>query len=203
MSVPENTSKASPLEKLVTVWDTNGQGIEAQEAAGARQMVLSTVLPVQGSEDPRFAELGFVLGDVVEGDDLFRHAELPVGWSRKGTGHSMWTDVVDERGITRVAVFYKAAFYDRSANMQIVNVGYKLAQDIIYGDVPLEEIAVPGGYLHAELRDAKASAKRYVEQASDALTGHVYADRLPRAQRLLDILNAVVSDESVESDEAD
>ena len=58
---------------------------------------------------------GFVFGEMVEGDDLFRHAELPAGWKKVGSDHAMWSYIHDDQDRPRVAMFYKAAFYDRDA----------------------------------------------------------------------------------------
>jgi len=41
--------------------------------------------------------------------------ELPIGWKKRSTGHSMWNDLVDDKGRVRATFFYKAAFYDRDA----------------------------------------------------------------------------------------
>jgi len=48
-------------------------------------------------------------------DDLFYSVELPEGWKIKATSHSMWNDLIDNKGRTRASFFYKAAFYDRDA----------------------------------------------------------------------------------------
>ena len=95
--------------------------IEAQEAAGQRELVASEVLPVEMTDETRQAleAAGVVFGDVVEGDELFRHAELPAGWSRRPTEHAMWSELVDETGAVRASIFYKAAFYDRRAHVHI------------------------------------------------------------------------------------
>ena len=50
-----------------------------------------------------------------KGDDLFTDVKLPQGWRIQPTNHSMWSDLLDEAGVKRAAIFYKAAFYDRSA----------------------------------------------------------------------------------------
>jgi hypothetical protein len=95
--------------------------IEDMEAAGQRELVNSNVLPVvilhSSKED--FLALGFTFGELVEGDELFCYATLPEGWSRQGTSHNMWSIIVDETGKERVAIFYKAAFYDRRAHMEL------------------------------------------------------------------------------------
>lgn len=58
------------------------------------------------------------LGDV-PGDAIFQMAQLPKGWEIKRTDHSMWTKLCDEKGRERASIFYKAAFYDRSAHMSV------------------------------------------------------------------------------------
>lgn len=52
---------------------------------------------------------------VNEHDNLFYDVELPEGWEIKSTNHTMWNDLVDDKGRTRAKFFYKAAFYDRDA----------------------------------------------------------------------------------------
>lgn len=50
-----------------------------------------------------------------EYDDLFYSVEVPEGWEIKPTDHSMWNEVIDDKGRKRASFFYKGAFYDRSA----------------------------------------------------------------------------------------
>ncbi len=92
-------------------------GIEAQEAAGQQTFVGSEWLPIRGTEGVRdkLEALGFVLGDAV--DSLFVEARLPPGWAKKACEHSMWSDLIDAKGRRRAGIFYKAAFYDRSAHI--------------------------------------------------------------------------------------
>lgn len=117
--------------------------IERQEARGQAAMVRSDRLPVAGTtvtriyepfgpaaaDAPEWAALGFRLGPAdtsdlgTNGRPLFRPVTLPPGWARQGSDHSMWSYIVDERGRQRVAVFYKAAFYDRSAHCNLVALG--------------------------------------------------------------------------------
>jgi hypothetical protein len=94
-------------------------GIEAQEARGQRDFVASTTLPIEcnGCTREQIEQMGVVFGDPV--DDLFVNAQLPDGWQKKPTEHSMWSDIVDDRGRRRAAIFYKAAFYDRSAHISL------------------------------------------------------------------------------------
>lgn len=48
-------------------------------------------------------------------DDLFWSVSLPVGWEIKATDHTMWNELIDDKGRKRGTFFYKAAFYDRNA----------------------------------------------------------------------------------------
>lgn len=129
--------------------------IEAMEAQGQRELVNSDVIPTKGtspdefdyhhdaegnyvkdtvSNRQKFEDLGFVFGEVVPRDEMFINVTLPPGWTRKGSGHSMWSYIHDERDIPRISIFYKAAFYDRSAHCGIDSVAGKYATSIRYGD---------------------------------------------------------------------
>lgn len=52
---------------------------------------------------------------IEEYDDLFFNVKLPEGWEIKPTEHSMWNEVMDDKGRKRMTFFYKGAFYDRDA----------------------------------------------------------------------------------------
>lgn len=95
--------------------------IEAQEAAGQRSFVNSTTLPSDMGDGGRegLETAGVVFGEPVEGDPMFTYVTLPDGWKKVATGHSMWSDLVDDKGRKRASIFYKAAFYDRSAFLRI------------------------------------------------------------------------------------
>jgi hypothetical protein len=97
------------------VASTHG-GIEAQEAAGQQSFVAGETLP---KECPRedLEALGFVFG--TDDDDLFINVIMPQGWHKKATDHPMHSDLIDDKGRIRGGIFYKAAFYDRSAHMSL------------------------------------------------------------------------------------
>lgn len=120
---PVNTTervKESPLGMLGEAMAVGtSAAIEGQEAAGQREIVHSDVLPTDRLDREKFEALGFKIGKPVEDDPIFTTVELPDGWSREGSDHAMWSYIVDERGMRRVAIFYKAAFYDRSAHVSI------------------------------------------------------------------------------------
>lgn len=94
-------------------------GIERQEAQGQRDLIAGTTLPkeIEGATREQLTAIGFVFGD--DADDLFVNVTLPTGWAKKATGHSMHSDLVDEKGRKRAGIFYKAAFYDRRADMRM------------------------------------------------------------------------------------
>lgn len=93
-------------------------GIEAQEAQGQRDMVAKALLPKDGPW-PALEALGVAKGS--EEDDLFYRATLPEGWQIVPTDHSMWSQLVDDTGTERAAIFYKAAFYDRTAQFRLTD----------------------------------------------------------------------------------
>lgn len=108
-------------------------GIEAQEAAGQRQLVRSSNLPKKCNYCTReqIEAMGVVFGADV--DDLFIHATLPAGWALMPTDHSMWSTLRDERGRARASVFYKAAFYDREA---FISIAQFITVKRTYDDTP-------------------------------------------------------------------
>ena len=101
--------------------------IERMEAEGQASFVESEVLPANfirpfsAGDFETLRNWGFVIGDVVEEDPLWIYATLPPGWERRATDHDMWSEIVDEKGRVRIMVFYKAAFYDRRASMELVS----------------------------------------------------------------------------------
>jgi hypothetical protein len=110
-----------------------GSFIEDMEARGQHQLVSqSSRLPTEGLTSGRGGELdpelrklwealGFKIGQPVEGDPIFTNVELSEGWTIKATDHSMSSDLLDAKGRKRASVFYKAAFYDRSAFIRLNN----------------------------------------------------------------------------------
>lgn len=136
--------------------------IERQEAQGQRDLMNSTVLPIDGSQQA--AQMGITLLEPV--DDLFVNVILPDGWHKQATDHSMWSDLLDDKGRSRAAIFYKAAFYDRSAHMSIcrcINVTRR------YGDDDMVSAAVVcGDEILFETAPIKRAATREYFDAVDA-----------------------------------
>ena len=92
--------------------------VEEDERLGTEQLAKSDLIPAQGPR-AELEAMGFVFGAPKMGDDLFVHAVFPKGWAWQTTEHAMWNYIVDETGKRRVAVFYKAAFYDRRAHFHV------------------------------------------------------------------------------------
>lgn len=112
-------------------------GIEAQEKAGQTTLVaMSDRLPIQIGgytgealemlRGRMATELGFKWGQ--HADELFIFCKLPEGWKIKASEHSMHSDLLDADGCVRAGIFYKAAFYDRKADMRL-NCRYVVFSD--------------------------------------------------------------------------
>lgn len=93
--------------------------IKRQEAQGQSEVVNCAVLPSDGIEQVRqmIESNGGSIGEVVDGDPMFTNVTLPEGWKKNGSDHAMWTKLIDDKGRERASIFYKAAFYDRSAHI--------------------------------------------------------------------------------------
>jgi len=133
MTYPENTTARAPELHMLGLLSEGSDGyIGGMEVAGQRQLVASASLPTRtDGRDDEFLKLGFTFGAPNPADPLFREATLPDGWHKESSDHSMWSYVVDDLGRRRVAVFYKAAFYDRDAFMRLETV-YGYARNLAY-----------------------------------------------------------------------
>ncbi|MEU2510198.1 hypothetical protein ABZ621_36670 [Streptomyces sp. NPDC007863] len=146
---------------------SNDQLIGAQEARGQQQLVNSDRLPTELRDDRAdYEALGFTFGTPDPHDPLFTPATLPNGWSRQAAEDTdMWSYVVDTLGRRRVAVFYKAAFYDRRADMHLVSVR-EYVDTCVYREQPIvtdEAWATPEAVVEA--------AQAAVDRCDDHLAG--------------------------------
>lgn len=95
-------------------------GIEAQEKRGQLEQAEKQTLPVDLQDpQPQWEALGFVFGKRATGNEIFREVAFPAGWKKVPTDHSMWSNIVDDQGRKRGAIFYKAAFYDENAHARL------------------------------------------------------------------------------------
>lgn len=101
-----------------------GDAILRQESQGQRSFVGSNTLPTKfcdGSSEKTVLEAAGVkfLG-IVDGDPMFQYVDLPSGWKKEAINR-LWSKLVDDKGRERAAIFYKAAFYDRSAHISLTS----------------------------------------------------------------------------------
>jgi hypothetical protein len=168
MSEIDNTTKRmkDPVEAttflLEAVANDGAPGqIEAMEAAGQRQLVNSDRLPTDLRGDrAEFEALGFTFGEPDKDDPMFCAATLPPSWKREGSDHAMWSYLTDEHGRKRASIFYKAAFYDRSAFMNLTGV-YGYASAVLDGRerLILDETWATQEAVAKALREARAQAE--------------------------------------------
>lgn len=126
MRAPTNTEEQARTHPLAVLAEAvmHGDGskaIVAQEARGQREFVTSDTLPsdIKEADKAVLIACGFRFIGPVDGDPLFQFVEMPKGWTKKATDHSMWSKLVDDKGRERGSIFYKAAFYDRAAHLHL------------------------------------------------------------------------------------
>lgn len=89
-----------------------------QGSHGASAIRGTQQVPVENPGQSKLSTFGIQLLERDPTDRLFMNALFPIGWKRVATGHSMWTYLVPPWSAGPVfVIFYKAAFYDRSAGM--------------------------------------------------------------------------------------
>lgn len=109
-----------------------GEAIQHVERQGQLDFVLDDdFMPVNGDWNALEA-FGFASPEPTD-DALFARTALPAGWTKAAEEHEMGSVVLDERGVPRVSVFYKAAFYDRQASFTVLDVAEHLATKVVYG----------------------------------------------------------------------
>lgn len=93
-------------------------GIEVSERVGQIDLVHDETLPADMGNDRALLESwGVKILGPVQDDPLFVRIELPRGWRKRAEGHAMHSSLLDDSDRVRAEIFYKAAFYDRRANM--------------------------------------------------------------------------------------
>jgi hypothetical protein len=123
MKKPTDTSKL-PIANLPPpiVSALRPGSIEDMERIGQTEFVRCHAIPTNlryGLTLDKLAEDGFVIGPPLPADPLWCPATLPEGWTkRRHPNHSMWSYIYDDTGAKRYSIFYKAAYYDRRADME-------------------------------------------------------------------------------------
>jgi hypothetical protein len=115
-----SNNKATDLNNLLYALDPSG--IERQEAHQQQVFTNNCDLPIKCDDWDKLESWGVIKGE--QTDPLFVSCVLPVGWSKQPTDHSMWSELRDSDGLKRASIFYKGAFYDRSADMHVVSKRY-------------------------------------------------------------------------------
>jgi len=136
MKKTTNTEKSPRPEWL---FGGNPNAIEEQESKGQKEFVESTQLP-RKTNSPRevkntaeqYSKMGIEVFTTSKNDDIFLGVKLPKGWKKVETSHSMWNNLIDDKGRIRATIFYKAAFYDREA---FINFNHRYYQTQEYIDV--------------------------------------------------------------------
>lgn len=121
----ENTSRNPNPEWLC---GRNPSAIDAQVRDGQDQLINSSQkkisqLPVRGNgcDAGAFYEAnGFNIIGTSSNDSLFIDVEMPEGWVVKKTDHHMWSELFCPEGKKKATIFYKAAFYDRDAFINVL-----------------------------------------------------------------------------------
>ena len=124
MASQEKSDYIKNVSNLLVVMEKGG--IERQERNGQADMVRraetnAASLPRKMGNNGRtvLESFGVVFGDNV--DDLFVSVTLPAGWKIQATDHALHSKLLDDKERTRAAIFYKAAFYDRDADLTLTN----------------------------------------------------------------------------------
>jgi hypothetical protein len=133
-----DTARLSSAEKLA-IAATPG-GVIAQERRGQQELVASDQLPSDGLLGPdraRWEALGLKILDEGSDDPMFCRVELPTGWRKVPREHALWTDLVDGDGQIRAEIRYKAAFYDRYADVRLKDPEPKI--DCVCGECGHEQ----------------------------------------------------------------
>ena len=161
--------------------------IEHVERQGQLDFVLDDdFMPVNGDWNALEA-FGFA-GPEPTDDALFARTALPAGWTKAAEEHEMGSVVLDERGVPRVSVFYKAAFYDRTASFTVLDVAGHLATKAVYGT---GEPGLPE--LWPVLTDAERiafEARMREYQGVMAVDPARWTERRPRVDRVIAAIEA-------------
>jgi hypothetical protein len=170
-------SKRDQLEGMIVLLRAMGgetNVIEKMEVAGQREAISRTSLPKDMSPSKEdYESLGFAFSDI-PGDDVLCNGILPNGWSLRMES-SYGTTILDENGLERGYFFYKAVFYDRSANMSLC-CRYGIMTDYLDDTHSLREIyfgnkkekLFVAGQVHIN-RDAEREAKLKAYETEEQL----------------------------------
>jgi hypothetical protein len=196
---PRRTS-GDEVVLTVLVTGSSEAGILAQESRGQAEMVQSEVLPSDLRGRGELEALGFTFGEPLPSDPMFMPAALPQGWRREGSDHAMWSYILDDLGRRRVAIFYKAAFYDRSAHAAPIHLSSYLydcvvedKEPVLGGDWPkdkaLTELAGMAAREDEEVRQWREDYAHVDESTREKYAG-MHAEKAAKYRKLAERLAA-------------
>ena len=158
------------LEMMVRTLSGEPNVLEHMEKEGQQRAVNNTMVAKKMFPSrKKWEELGFTFTDI-PGDNVLCKATLPEGWEMVAIDHSMWNNIIDEQGRVRGSMFYKAAFYDREARMNL-NQRYRIIIDYlddhvtteVYFGNPEEKIFVAGQIHKADFSSQESIDTYYNE----------------------------------------
>ena len=115
----KNKEEIDALMMFARIMSGEKNIVEHMESEGQQYAVSNTMMAKRMRPSiEEWENLGFRFTDI-PGDSVLCEATMPEGWSMRATSHSMWNEIIDENGMKRGSMFYKAAFYDRSAHMML------------------------------------------------------------------------------------
>lgn len=181
MTIEDTSRRAPELHLLGMLGQSRAGYIEDMEAAGGQQFTADIeLMPAQGPW-PELVALGFAEPEPTD-DELFVRTRLPKGWTKRTLDDPRGGEALDERGVARVSTFYKAAFYDRKADCNLIAPGRHLATEGIYGDEPPARPALWGVLTAEERQDYLDSIDDYLKRAKEH--PDIYGDRVERVRAL-------------------
>lgn len=93
-------------------------GIEAQERMGQKDVCRKTMIPKEMIPNRRaYEDMGIHIRN--DANDIFFSADYPKDWTIKPTNNPYYSLIIDNTGKERAQIFYKAAFYDKSAYIRL------------------------------------------------------------------------------------
>ena len=150
--------------------------VEHMEEEGQKD-VFERIMLAKVMEPPReeWEKLGFIFNEIA-GEEVLLQAVLPKGWKLKqNENNAMWTDILDEKGTLRGQMFYKAAFYQQMAHMELFKkYGIKrnnISMDPIIDEVYFgnsQEVLFIGGRATLPLNPTEEQRNLYFEQLEEA-----------------------------------
>jgi hypothetical protein len=114
--------KAQPTSPIEAFVMSLPGSIERSEKQGQQEVVENTLIPkdIGNGSLADLLRLGFTMVNE-DADELFYEMRLPESWKLVADPeHSMYSYILDSTGAKRASLFYKAAFYDRRADLSFL-----------------------------------------------------------------------------------